>query len=96
MKSHSQTASATVNITKGWPSFAKNYGELGLSSVTRLAQVPNIPIALPDHLPDLLNQLEISRSAPDLSSVSHNRPHPLSAHRETPIMENQISISLSH
>lgn len=75
--------------------FAKNYGELGLSSVTRLAQVPNTPITLPDRLPDLLNNLEISRSA-YLSSASHNRPHPMSAHRETPITENQISISLSH
>jgi hypothetical protein len=26
---------------KGWPSCAKNNGELGLASVTRLAQVPN-------------------------------------------------------
>lgn len=31
----------SVSISKGWPSCAKNYSELGLSSVTRLAQVPN-------------------------------------------------------
>lgn len=87
-----------VNLTKGWPSFAKNYGELGLSSVTRLAQVPNTPVTLPDRLLDLLglrlNNPEISRSA-YLSSVSHSRPHLMSAHRETPITENQIPTSLS-
>lgn len=99
MKPHIQAASTTDSVTKGGPTFQELWYELGLSSVTRLAQVTPPP-QTPDRLPDLLGlQLNNPPKDKQASLSSYCLPRQALSHECTQgnsITESQISISLSH